>query len=208
MLKEAYLRANIPDYKVVSVRASRYRAPRGYTRTDGEVSYVGPDRKGDKLLGLSASASEADGNVVLEILDPGYTRDARVMGSIEHVAVEPTKTDADADYTSDFETYYESSARIEGPSWDNLPVTVRLRFADGVVVEDQWDGKAYYREYRVVRKAPLQSVVIDPDYRIRVDIAPLNNGLSREVKGEVPKSWSRWMMALYQAMAEGASSWL
>ena len=208
MLRESYLRPNIPDYKVVSVNSEKYQAPRGYVHTEGEVTYIGPERDGDKLLGLSDTAREPDGNVMLEILDPGYTRDTRVMGSIEHVAIEPTQADADADYTSDSVTFYKSSARVEGPSWDNLPVTVRLRFADGVVIEDEWDGKAYYREYRVLREAPLQSVQIDPDYKIRLDIAPLNNGLSREPKGELPRSWSRWMMALYQSMAEGASSWL
>ena len=77
-----------------------------------------------------------------------------------------------------------------------------------MVVEDVWDGKAIYREYRVIRKAPIESVVIDPDYQIRLDIAPLNNGKLRQSKGEVPKSWSRWMMGVYQAIAEGAASWL
>lgn len=208
MLKETYLHPETPDYKVVSVKADEYKAPRGYIHTEGEVTFVGPERDGDQLLGLNAEAREADGEVMLEILDPGYTRDVRIMGGIERRLITPHQTEPDADHAADSTMYYESSARIEGPGWDNLPVIVRLRFADGIVVDDEWDGKAVYREYRAVREAPLESVVIDPDYRIRLDIVPVNNGLSREPRGDVAQSWSRWMMAVYQMFAEGAASWL
>ena len=208
MLKEAYMHPEMPDFKVISVKANEYKAPRGYVRANDEITYVGPERDGDKLLGLSDEAREPNGEVMLEILDPGYTRDVRVMGKIERRMVAPHQTDSDKDYETDSMTFYESSARIEGPGWDTLPVIVRLRFADGVVVEDEWDGKAVYREYRAVRKAPLESVVIDPDYRIRLDIVPVNNGLSREPRGAVPKSWARWVMGVYQMVAEGAASWL
>ena len=114
----------------------------------------------------------------------------------------------DEDYEQDPQTYFVSGTRIEGPDWDTLPVIVRLRFADGVVVEDEWDGKGVYREYRAVRGAPLESVIIDPDYRIRLDVVPVNNGLSRQAKGDVASSWSRWVTAIFQAMSEGAASWL
>jgi len=208
MLKEAYIHPETPDFKVISVKANEYKAPRGYVHSNDEITYVGPERDGDKLLGLSDDAREPQGEVMLEILDPGYTRDVRVMGNIERRLITPHQTEPDEDYVTDSTTFYESSARIEGPGWDTLPVIVRLRFADGVVVDDEWDGKAVYREYRAVRKAPLESVVIDPDYRIRLDIVPVNNGLSRQSKGDVPKSWSRWVMGVYQLMAEGAASWL
>lgn len=207
MLRDSFLRIGIPDYKVVSVTADEYRVPLGYVRIDSDVTYVGRDFNGDRLLGIDA-AVQTDDSVLLEILDPGHTRDARVMGSIEQQRVAAQEGEADDDFLRNDNKYYESHARIEGPGWDYLPVTVQLRFADGVVIEDVWDGKALFREYRVVRQAPLQSVQIDPDYKIRVDIVPYNNGLSREPQGEVAKSWSRWMMALHQALAEGASSWL
>lgn len=208
MLKEAYLHPEAPDYKVVMLDADRYEVPRGYVRTDNEVFYVGPDSDVDKLLGLSAEAMETNGEVLLEILDPGHTRDVRIMGGIERRLIAPQTTEPDKGYEADSTTFYESRARIEGPGWDTLPVTVRLRFVDGVVVEDEWDGKAIYREYRVVREAPLESIVIDPDHKIRLDMVPVNNGLSRHAKGDVPKSWSRWVTAIYQMMAEGAASWL
>ena len=208
MLRESYLQPDIPDFKVAELTTRKHKAPRGYTVVDGEQVYVGPDRDVVALFAVHEESLEGDGNIMLDVLDPGYTREERVMGKIERRVVTPQQTEADADYSTDGVTLFESRARVEGPGWDTLPVTVRLRFADGAVIDDIWDAKAIYREYRVLREAPLESIVIDPDYKIRLDIAPLNNGLSNEPQGEVPDSWSRWMMGLYQALAEGAASWL
>ena len=208
MIKEAYLQPDPPDYKVVLLNVSDYETPRGYLRTGGDETYVGPEFEGEKLLALSEDAEPRDGQVMLQILDPGHTREERIMGAFERRLVTPSNEDADPEFSRAADDYFVSTARVEGPGWDHLPVTVRLRFADGVIVEDEWDGRAIYREYRVVRRAPLTSIVVDPEHKIRLDNAPLNNGLSQDPKGVVASSWSKWMMGVYQHIAEGASSWL
>ncbi len=209
MLREAFLRPETPDYLVKSVASDAYEPPRGYVATnDGRTFYVDEDWDGDKLLGLPAEAAEEDGDILVEILDPGHTRNTRFMGSIERRWISPVPVERSDGYIGDDDEYFVSEARVEGPDWDHLPVTVVLRFADGLAVEDQWDGKGLYRHYRVIRPAPLDSVVIDPDYRIRLDTVPLNNGLSRKSAGPVPGSWSKWLAAVLQLVAEGASSWL
>ncbi|MGI9200494.1 MAG: M1 family metallopeptidase [Woeseiaceae bacterium] len=208
MLREAYLHPETPDYKVALLNVSQYKTPRGYVYASDEVTHVDSDFDGEELFALSQDAAETNGQVMLEILDPGHTRDVRVMGGFERRLIEPANDDADANFARSSSDYFVSTARVEGPGWDHLPVTVQLRFADGVVVEDEWDGKAIYREYRVVRRAPLSSVVVDPEQKIRLDIVPVNNGRSKDPEGEVATSWSRWMMGVYQLIAEGASSWL
>ncbi|MDJ0698623.1 MAG: M1 family metallopeptidase [Woeseiaceae bacterium] len=208
MLREAYVHPETPDYRVASVEAEAYEAPRGYVATNDGTAYVNGDWDGDELLGLPAEAAETEGDILVEILDPGHTRDTRTMGSIERRWISPVRGKRAAGYIGDDNEYFVSEARVEGPDWDHLPVTVELRFADGLVVEDEWDGKGLYRHYRVVRPAPLDSVIIDPDYKIRVDTVPVNNGLSRKPSGPVPGSWSKWLTAVFQLLAEGASSWL
>ena len=208
MLREAYLHPDTPDYRVESVTADKYEVPRGYVRSGAEQVHVVDDWQGDALLGLPEETREEDGQILVEILDPGHTRDTRTMGEIEHRLVMPRVGKRSEDYFRRAGTYYVSEARIEGPDWDHLPVTVELRFADGMIVEDAWDGKGLYRHYRVIRQAPLDSVVIDPDYKIRLDVVPVNNGLARESSGPIPGSWSKWLTAAYQLLAEGVSSWL
>jgi len=208
MLKEAYLHPATPDYKVTSVSSSRYEPPRGYVHENDEPVFVDSDWDGDELLGLDPAAYESDDHVLVEILDPGHTRASRTMGQIERRPILPHHDGSDESDPNDEVVYYESEARIAGPDWDHLPVTVELHFADGAVVVDDWDGKGVYRAYRVVRAAQLDAVIIDPDYKIRLDVVPVNNGLRREPEGEIPHDWSRWLTGVYQLFAEGASSWL
>jgi hypothetical protein len=209
MLKEAYLHPAFPDYRVTSVSSSRYEPPRGYIHEGDERTFVESDWEGDELLGLDPAAYESDEHVLVEILDPGHTRATRTMGQIERRPIQPRLEITDENASEDDEPkYYVSEARIAGPDWDHLPVTVELHFADGAVIVDEWDGKGVYRVYRVVRAAQLDAVVIDPDYKIRLDVVPVNNGLRREPEGEIPGNWSRWLTGAYQLIAEGASSWL
>ena len=208
MLKEAYLHPATPDYRVTSISSSRYEPPRGYVHENGEPVYVSSDWDGDELIGLDPAAYESDEHVLVEILDPGHTRASRTMGQIERRPIQPRTDAGDESAPDDEVVYYVSEARIAGPDWDHLPVTVELRFADGAVVVDDWDGKGVYRVYRVVRAAQLDAVVIDPDHKIWLDVAPVNNGLRREAEGEIPGNWSRWLTGVYQLIAEGASSWL
>jgi hypothetical protein len=111
-------------------------------------------------------------------------------------------------FTGEDDVYFVSDARIEGPDWDHLPVTVELRFADGAIIHDAWDGRGVFREYRIVRSAPLDAVVIDPDRNIRLDTVPVNNGLAREPAGTIAGDWSRWLGGICQLVAEGLASWL
>jgi hypothetical protein len=104
--------------------------------------------------------------------------------------------------------YYESVARIEGPGWDNLPVEVELRFDDGVVIRDRWDGKSPWRRYWFVRPAPLKEVRIDPAGRIAVDVVPQNNSRAVEAHGGFAADMGLWLGAFSQWIAGGVSLWL
>lgn len=208
MLKEAYLHPAIPDYRVTSVSSSRYEPPRGYVHDSNQPVYVGREWDGDKLLGLDPAAYESNEHVMVEILDPGHTRESRTMGQIERRPIQPHAGENSPVDEEDEKTYYVSEARIAGPDWDHLPVSVELHFADGAVVVDEWDGKGVYRVYRVVRAAQLDAVVIDPDYKIRLDVVPVNNGMRREPEDKIPQNWSRWLTGVFQLIAEGVSSWL
>jgi hypothetical protein len=206
MLREAYTQPEIPDYRVATLDVAEYSPPPGYLRDGDETVFVDIDWSGDMNLGLPAEALEEDGRVLVQILDPGHTRETRTTGSIEQRFFDPIE-DAASDNEEEA-VFYVSRTRVHGPDWDHLPVTVELRFADGVVLRDDWDGRGIYREYRTVRPSPLDVVVIDPDHKIRLDIVPVNNGLSHEASGPVPKDWARWLTGLYQLLAEGAASWL
>lgn len=189
-LREAFVQPQIPDFRVVEIEARPRSEPRGHPR--------GTDDEG----------RDEDGMITVEIVDPGYTRERRVAGRIERRRFVPEMRAAVDGFEADDERLWVSQAAVAGPGWDHLPVRVELRFADGAVVVDEWDGKALRRDYRIVRAAPLAAVVIDPEDRIRLDVVPINDGLSRQGSVGLARDWGWWSGALFQWLAEGVCSWL
>jgi hypothetical protein len=55
------------------------------------------------------------------------------------------------------------------------PVTIELVFADGERLRHQWDGRDRWMRYIEIRPAKLESVEVDPDHLMVLDVDPINN---------------------------------
>jgi len=201
---EAFSRERVPDFRVVTLTSTRHRAPLGrVVDTKGAVT-VTPDNRASMLPRLTDRQMEdAEQKVWVQIQDPGWSRNGRDMqGSVSwHGFRLRGRTARGA-------TLYESQARIVGPAWDNLPVTVCLRFDDGVEVRERWDGRSAWRGYRTVRRARLTAVQIDEGRRIALDVEPQNNGRALEADPRFLADWGGWLTGLVQWLASGVSLWL
>lgn len=206
--KEAFERERIPDYAVTDVTAERWQPPLGRVVTDkGPVVITPENRASQGEAGLPEEAREADGRVLAEIADPGWTRGGQsVTGTITRALLTPERGAASPGTSP--KGYHESFVRITGPAWDTLPVTVEMRFADGAIVRDRWDGKAAYRTYRFVRPAPIVEARVDPEGKIAVDVKPDNNGLSVHAKSAFVADWGTWLGAASSFLEGAFSSWL
>ena len=129
-------------------------------------------------------------------------------GSITRQTVVPEMGEPDEGWEADGSEFELSTVRLEGPSWDRLPVDVVFRFADGAVVRQTWDGRAPYRVYRFLRAAPLSEVRIDPEGKIALDPDPVNNARLREPDRRLVNDWAWWIGALAQLVGEALASWL
>lgn len=208
-LTEAFEREQIPDYKVVELKSAAWEPPLGrvVTRDRGPVVVTYENRATVGEVGLDPEAREEDGRVLMEVTDAGWVRGGQsVPGSITRSVVTPERPATSK--VAPGPGYYESVARIEGPGWDNLPVDVELRFKDGVVIRDRWDGKSAWRKYWFVRKARLMEVRVDPGGKIQIDVTPQNNSRTAEPDGKFAADWGLWLGALSQWLAGGASLWL
>lgn len=207
-LKEAFERERIPDVAVTEVSSKRWEAPLGRVVTaGGPVIVTRESRAASPEIGLPEDAREADGRVVAEITDAGWVRgDKSVTGSITRAPLTPERGAPSPDHRPG--GFHESLVRITGPGWDTLPVTVEVRFADGAVVRDRWDGKAAWRTYRFVRGAPVTSARLDPEGRLFVDVKPENNALSAGPHGGVAADWGLWLGAAAGWLEGGLSLWL
>lgn len=187
----------------------RWRAPLGRVFTpQGPVLVTPENRASHPETGLPPEAKEADGQVVVEILDPGWVRGGEGRtGTVARTPFQPEKGAPQAGFEAG-KAFYASEVTLTGPGWDTLPVEVELRFADGAIVRDRWDGKASWRRYRAVRPAPLVEARVDPFRKIALDPTPQDNALAAEADGGFVADWGLWLGALAEWMGGGLSLWL
>ena len=81
-----------------------------------------------------------------------------------------------------------------------FPVTVEIRFDDGQVVRENWDGKDRWVRYTCDKKAKVVSAEVDPDHAVYLDRDLFNN--SRTAK---PNTTATHKLANYWLFA---SQWL
>src|SRR4030095_10351046 len=141
------------------------------------------------------------GKIWVTVTDPGFIdgREQR-YGTTSWEGFAPEAPGSGGD-----EHYFGSDALLRGPGWKHLPVDVTLRFADGAVVRDRWDGRAAWRSYRTLRRAELVEVRIEP---IDLDVLRHNDGLRLHADKPFTADWSSWLGAAVQWIAGGASLWL
>jgi len=105
------------------------------------------------------------------------------------------------------ETEYETQVILHRKGDFVFPVDALVKFDNGDNVREKWDGKERWVRYVYRKKAQVESVQIDPDYRIPLDLDYLNNSHATEPQhGAIHKVATVWMF-FTQFMAQ-ILSWL
>ncbi|MBW6500546.1 MAG: M1 family metallopeptidase [Bacteroidales bacterium] len=76
--------------------------------------------------------------------------------------------------------FYKSVADIERVGEMMLPVEVLIRFDDGDEITEFWDGKSRFVSFQYTGPRKIESVKIDPEFKIRMDINFVNNSMTIE----------------------------
>ena len=84
----------------------------------------------------------------------------------------------------------ESTVRLRRLGEVILPVELRVRFADGAVIDRQWDGQYRWTEFKFTRPAPIESAEIDPDHKILLDANFANNSRTRSLQAAPLAKWT------------------
>ncbi|RMG47403.1 MAG: M1 family peptidase [Acidobacteria bacterium] len=207
-LREAFGRARLPELAVTRLESHRVEVPLGsWPAPEGRITVDRSSRHEHADLLDLPLARDSDGKIWLEITDPGWFReDSHRDGTVRWIGFEPVELpEPGGDGVEP--KLFESEAVLEGPGWDHLPVTVRLRFADGAVVVDRWDGRSPWRGYRAIRRARLEEVIIDPGDAVLLDPSPETNGRRARPDSRWLADWAGWAGALAAWVASGVSLW-
>ena len=145
-LEQAFHSDRALDYRVRTASSRRYKEPQGwFWRDDGEKNLLGEI---DRHHEVDQDATSGDEPAV----------DEAVSGSDE-----------------DDEEIYRTKVVVERAGEFVHPVIIELVFADGERLRHRWDGRDRWVRYIEIRPAKLESVEVDPDHLLVLDVDPLNN---------------------------------
>ena len=88
-----------------------------------------------------------------------------------------------------------------------FPVTVEVRFDDGQVVRENWDGKDRWVRYTYDKKAKVVSAEVDPDHLIYLDRDLFNNSRTAKPDTTAARKLHNYWLFFNQWMAQ-IVSWL
>ncbi len=209
-LREGFFSPRHPDFRLGRVTSRPYQLPLGrHVDADGEpVIVTRENREEYRDLLIPERARETDGQVWVEITDPGWadgqnTPEGTRAGTVTWQPLAPTSgavSPVTGETLADTQ-FHETIVRLTGPAWKQLPVEVAFRFEDGIEARLLWDRQAAWQGYRFLRPAKLSAVEIDPDRRIALDSWPMTNGRLMEPDKGLERDWTLWTVILVEALS-------
>ncbi len=105
------------------------------------------------------------------------------------------------------ETQYETQVILHRKGDFIFPVETEVKFDNGESTRERWDGKDRWVRYVYRKKAKVQSVQLDPGYRITLDDNYLNNSRVTESQHKATAKIATYWMFLTQFLGQ-ILSWL
>jgi hypothetical protein len=96
---------------------------------------------------------------------------------------------------------YESEVLVRRLGEVRIPVEILVIFEDGSEIREDWDGDYRWKKFRYSRPSRIAKAVVDPEFKMVIDIDRTNNSKLRKANKVAPLKWaSRWLMWLQHAM--------
>jgi hypothetical protein len=82
-----------------------------------------------------------------------------------------------------------------------IPVDVLVVFDDGSEVRENWDGEYRWKKFHYSGPNRIIKAVVDPDFRLVIDVDRTNNSMVRKPNKVAPFKWaSRWLLWLQHTL--------
>lgn len=96
---------------------------------------------------------------------------------------------------------YESEVLVRRLGEVKIPVDVLVVFEDGSEIRETWDGDYRWKKFRYSGPSRIAKAVVDPEFKLVIDVNRTNNSLVRKPNKIAPYKWvSRWLLWLQHAM--------
>ena len=114
---------------------------------------------------------------------------------------------ASAHQDDNHETVYHSTIVVHRKGDFIFPVELEVRFDNGEVAREQWDGRDRWTRFTYDKKAKVVSAEIDPAHRVLLDDNVLNNSRTAAADRTATRKLANYWMFLTQMFAQ-VLSWL
>jgi hypothetical protein len=143
-------------------------------------------------------------NVPIEAFDKGLTEHEYRALEDDDVPDEETEDGTDTEEDEE-DKIHQSTVVFRRIGEIVFPMETLVEFSDGEIVRDTWDGRGRIKTYRFTRQGKVVRAVIDPDFKVPLDVNRLNNSRRTEpVDALIDKYTAKgffWMQSLLQFLS-------
>jgi hypothetical protein len=96
---------------------------------------------------------------------------------------------------------FESEVMVRRLGEVKIPVEILIILEDGTYLHENWDGQYRWKKIRYRGSHRVEKVVVDPEFKLVLDINRTNNSWTRKPKKHNLLKWvSQWLVWLQHAM--------
>ncbi len=106
------------------------------------------------------------------------------------------------------ETEYESQVVVHRKGDFVMPVDIAVKFDNGDVVREHWDGQDRWIRYTYDKKAKIVSAEVDPDHKNWLDRNFFNNSKTAEPDSTATRKLSNYWTFMTQFLGQFLAGWL
>jgi Peptidase family M1 domain len=104
-------------------------------------------------------------------------------------------------------TVYQSYVSVHRKGDFVMPIDVEIKFDNGEVVREHWDGQSRWTRFSYQKKAKVVSAEIDPDHTVHIDRNNLNNSYVVKANGKPTYKISNYWLFLTQWAGQALAGW-
>jgi len=97
---------------------------------------------------------------------------------------------------------YDTTVTVHRKGDFILPVQLEVKFDNGDVVHETWDGKERWHKFRWTKNAKLASAEIDYDHQFLLDKDSFNNSYTAEPNGKATRKITAYWMITFQWLGQ------
>jgi hypothetical protein len=154
----------------------------GQRRVDYEVATI----SSDAIEGLPGIYERDGKRVTVTARDLERERERREKATRKDKASKQAALDT---------TRYRSEVRVRRLGDGIVPVEVRVYFSDSTSVRENWDGRYPWAKFTYTRPARVDSVAVDPDGKVLIDVNRLNNVRAAQANRQPAQRWTlHWLL--------------